>query len=183
MTIKLFYDSEFTGLHQHTTLISIGLVSETGQQFYAEFSDYAQEQCDSWIKEHVIQHTRWLNGQSITAHTEQLGPLTVCVGTTDFVLERLKTWLAQFERIEIWADCAAYDWVLFCQLFGGALNLPKNIFYLPNDLVTLFALKGINPDCDRKAFADLPELTRHNALADALIVQACHRKLMMQDWA
>lgn len=35
----IFFDTEFTGLHKDTTLISIGLVSETGEKFYAEFDD------------------------------------------------------------------------------------------------------------------------------------------------
>jgi hypothetical protein len=38
---KIFFDTEFTGLHQGTTLISIGLISECGKTFYAEFTDYA----------------------------------------------------------------------------------------------------------------------------------------------
>ena len=36
---KIFFDTEFTGLHQNTTLISIGLVSECGKSFYAELVD------------------------------------------------------------------------------------------------------------------------------------------------
>ena len=32
--MKIFFDTEFTGLHKNTTLISIGLVSETGDEFY-----------------------------------------------------------------------------------------------------------------------------------------------------
>jgi hypothetical protein len=35
---KIFFDTEFTGLHQGTTLISIGLISECGKTFYAEFT-------------------------------------------------------------------------------------------------------------------------------------------------
>jgi hypothetical protein len=37
---KLFLDTEFTGLHQNTTLISIGLIADTGDTFYAELTDY-----------------------------------------------------------------------------------------------------------------------------------------------
>jgi hypothetical protein len=36
---KLFLDTEFTGLHQNTTLISIGLIADTGDTFYAELTD------------------------------------------------------------------------------------------------------------------------------------------------
>lgn len=35
---KIFFDTEFTGLHQNTTLISIGLVSDEGERFYAELT-------------------------------------------------------------------------------------------------------------------------------------------------
>ena len=38
--MKLYFDTEFTGLHKNTTLISVGLIAEDGQEFYAEFTDY-----------------------------------------------------------------------------------------------------------------------------------------------
>lgn len=43
---KIFFDSEFTGLHQNTTLISIGLISDDNNCFYAEFTDYDKNQLD-----------------------------------------------------------------------------------------------------------------------------------------
>ena len=51
--MKIYFDTEFTGLHKNTTLISIGLIDEVGRSFYAEFSDYDKYQCDDWIKENV----------------------------------------------------------------------------------------------------------------------------------
>jgi len=56
----LFLDTEFTGLHQQATLISLALVAEDGQAFYAEFTDYDASQCDDWIQKNVLAHTRWL---------------------------------------------------------------------------------------------------------------------------
>ena len=50
----IYFDTEFTGLHQKTTLISIGLVADNGATFYAELSDYDRTQCDDWIKKNVI---------------------------------------------------------------------------------------------------------------------------------
>lgn len=52
--MRLFFDAEFSGLRKDTTLISIGIVSEDGKKFYAEFTDYDESQCDEWIKENVI---------------------------------------------------------------------------------------------------------------------------------
>jgi hypothetical protein len=174
---KIFYDSEFTGLHQHTTLISIGLASECGQQFYAEFSDYAKNQCDDWIAENVLKHTRWLQSGQTQAVNSKENNLQLCFGTTENVREALTQWLAQFKQIEIWADCLAYDWVLFCQIFGGALCVPQQIFYMPMDLATVFKIKGLNPDCSRAEFANVDSLTLHNALDDALLAKACYEKL------
>lgn len=51
--MKLFFDTEFTGLHKDTTLISLGMVDEDGRTFYAEFNDYDKSQCDEWIQKNV----------------------------------------------------------------------------------------------------------------------------------
>ena len=52
--MKLFFDTEFTGLRKDTTLISIGIVSEDERKFYAEFTDYDESLCNNWIKRNVI---------------------------------------------------------------------------------------------------------------------------------
>ena len=51
---QVFFDTEFTGLHQNTTLISIGLITQDEKTFYAEFTDYDKNQVDTWIQENVI---------------------------------------------------------------------------------------------------------------------------------
>jgi 3' exoribonuclease, RNase T-like len=106
-------------------------------------------------------------------------------GNRGEVTDSLKEWLKQFDQIEIWADVLAYDWVLFCELFGGALHVPENIFYAPFDLATLFYLKGyIEPinnyekDISRYQFAGTDEALRHNALEDARVEKMCRDKLM-----
>ena len=38
--MKIFFDTEFTGLHKHTTLISIGMIDEDGRIFSGEFIYY-----------------------------------------------------------------------------------------------------------------------------------------------
>lgn len=49
--MKVFFDTEFTGLHQHTTLVSIGMVAEDGRNFYAELTDFDQTQANDWIRD------------------------------------------------------------------------------------------------------------------------------------
>jgi len=176
MTTKLFLDTEFTGLHQNTTLISLALVAETGEEFYAEFTDYDQSQVDPWIQEHVIDHLFVKDHE----HTYTGRCTLVLRGTHSMIADRLSTWLKQppFKQLEIWSDCYAYDLVLFNQLFGGALNLPKNVFYIPFDLATVFQVMGIDPDVNREEFAELKEddLPQHNSLRDARVQLACYQK-------
>lgn len=139
--MKIFLDTEFTGLHQKTTLISLAMVAEAGEEFYAEFTDYDKTQITPWIKENVIKK---LDGHLPAAAAIDINVYTIKLsGTCTEVVPVLKQWLARFEAIEIWADVLAYDWVLFCELFGGVLAIPENIFFAPFDLTTLFRLKRI----------------------------------------
>jgi len=173
---KIFFDCEFTGLHQNTTLISIGLISETNKTFYAEFTDYDESQVNDWIKENVISKLGKVEETQRYCYDN-------CrrIGNKDYVQDHLREWLSQFDQIEIWSDCLAYDWVLFNELWGGAFSIPKNIYYIPFDICTLFKIKGIDPDISREEFAhgefDSTETSKHNALWDARIIKMCYEKL------
>jgi len=185
---KIFFDTEFTGLHQNTTLISIGLVSECGKTFYAEFTDYNIKQVSSWIRKNVIKKLRLtnkivkgINGwENITPANKDMSNFE-CVGKTPMIKDRLEKWLGQFDKIEIWGDCLSYDWVLFCQIFGNAFNIPLNVYYIPFDLSTLFKTKGIDPDISRENFVCevSSEASKHNALWDAKIIKQCYEKAIM----
>lgn len=148
MRTKIFFDTEFTGLHQNTTLISIGLVSESGESFYAELTDYDKSQVDEWLQKNVIDNL-YLTPQENSAY---MSNFTV-VGNSETVKHCIGIWLSQFESVEMWSDCLSYDWVLFCQLFGHAFNIPKNVYYIPFDISTVMKIKGIDPDINREQFA------------------------------
>ena len=47
--MKIFFDTEFTGLHQGTTLISIGMIAEDGRELYCELNDYDKTQIDNCL--------------------------------------------------------------------------------------------------------------------------------------
>jgi len=179
MRTKIFYDAEFTGLHQSTTLISIALCADDGREFYAEFSDFDYAQCDDWIKSNVLSLTRWANQADAIPFYKKEGDLHLCFGDSLFVKSALLEWLSDFDEIEIWADCLAWDWVLFCELFGGALSLPKQIFYMPFDLLMLFKAKGLDANTPRIAFAKaqgavFEQSELHNALFDARLAKICY---------
>lgn len=171
--MKVFFDTEFTGLHKGTTLISIGCISEDGKTFYAELTDFDRKQVDSWIKDNVLANL-----------SPNLGTLfrtaeTTAYGNKKEVAAKLDKWLSQWDEVEIWSDCLSYDWVLFNDLFGHAFNIPKNVYYIPFDICTLFKVKGIDPDISREEFAGLDSKEqKHNALWDAKVIKACYEKVM-----
>lgn len=164
MKTKIFFDTEFTGLHKQTTLISIGLVSETDKTFYAEFDDYDKNQVTDWLKENVIPN---------------LGSAQIR-GSQKEIAGALRRWLHDFGEVELWSDCLAYDWVLFCDLFGSAMTIPENVYYIPYDICTLFKIKGVDPDVSREKFVFGMEMRdkKHNALFDAQVIRLCYDKLM-----
>ena len=178
MKTNIWFDCEFTGLQKDTSLISIGLIADNNHTFYAEFTDYNTKQVDEWIRTNVIANLRL---QHLKGHSDiNITPMKAreVIGDKRTVTAYLKQWLDQFKEVEVWSDTLAYDWVLFCDLFGGALKLPKNIYYIPFDLSTLMKIKGVDPDIDRVKFAEAPKLLKHNALDDARLQKLCTEKLL-----
>lgn len=173
--MKIFFDTEFTGLHQNTTLISIGMVAEDGRTFYAELTDYDKSQVDDWIQKNVIDnliiHHARKNYYHVTDTSE------IFLGDKEKIQRKLTEWFEQFDQVEMWSDCLSYDWVLFCQLFGHAFSIPKNVYYIPFDICTMFKVRGIDPDVNREEFSGI-QGSKHNALHDAIVIKACYEKLM-----
>ena len=188
--MKLFFDTEFTGLHKDTTLISIGIISEDERTFYAELTDYDKSQVDDWIKENVIDNlilTKKFGKEGFLPENLVLNDDETKVLSYDFYIRdrkemvstELKRWIDQFDKVEIWSDCLAYDWVLFNDLFGHAFNIPKNIYYIPFDICTLFKIKGIDPDISREEFINNSvKGEKHNSLYDAKVIKLCYEKLI-----
>ncbi len=168
---KIFFDTEFTGFHKNTKLISIGLTSECGVAFYAELTDYDQLQAiDGWVRANVISRlgiTPSLEGREVVGIRCNKGRLR----------KELTLWLAQFEKVEMWSDCLAYNWVLFNDIWGDAFSIPENVYYIPFDICTYFKLKGIDPDVGREEFAFVDPKNKHNALFDAVVIKKCFERL------
>lgn len=178
--MKLFLDTEFTALKQDARLISLALVSEEGRYFYAEFTDFDRDTLSDWHKEHVLAHLLLDENTSFDWPTHG----TTLKGDYKIIKEALTTWLSQWTAIEIWADVPAYDWVFFCELFGGALHIPSQIHFIVRDLATFFHLKGIDANISRFDFAYNKEgselkLPQHNALADAWTCMRCYQQLTL----
>lgn len=126
--MKIFFDTEFTGLHKNTTLISIGMIDENKRSFYAEFTDYDESQCNDWIKENVINHLRRKGTHNLYMEAyDRINKETSIVGTKNQIKEKLEDWLSIYDEVELVSDVCHYDMVLFIDLFGTAFDLPRCI--------------------------------------------------------
>lgn len=181
--MKIFFDTEFTGLHKNTTLISIGLIDENGRTFYAEFNDYNRSQVGDWIQENVIDNLKFNH------YTTYLGPVDnescnqhlVMKGSKQEVVGILKEWLEKYDQVQLVSDVCHYDMVLFIDLFGSAMDLPKNICPVCHDIcqditqnwLMLEDWQAFNEDRERilQGFGIKIPGNKHNALYDAVVIK------------
>ena len=187
--MRLFFDMEFTGLHKNTTPISIGIVSEDGKKFYAEFTDYDESQCNDWIKENVIKNLK-LAGMGVgVSDTDENPPLRIVMGDKRYIRQEANEWLHHFDTIQFVSDVCHYDFVLLIDLLtngGTALDLPKNISAVCHDINQDIARNYHTSDqeafdmsreeimFDVCAGKDFVTGDKHNSLYDAEVIRAIY---------
>jgi hypothetical protein len=176
---RIYHDSEFTGLHRNSTYISLAFISESGNYFYAEFTDYDKNQVNDWIQKEVIGHLIHSHGniedfsyllKSLASnnHSGVKQYNIEMVGTREDIKKELHHWLEteaeilDTDQVQIYTDCYAYDWILFVDLLSkddgvnkSAMGMPKFINYIPIDLSTLLWANDIDPDISREEFAGI----------------------------
>ena len=125
--MKIFFDTEFTGLHKDTTLISIGLIDENGRTFYGEFSDYDESKCDNWIRENVIKHLKWSKEGPVEDFVNIYVNNWEAFGSKEYIKIVLSEWLSKYDEVDLVSDCCHYDMVLFIDIFGDAWSIPDMV--------------------------------------------------------
>ena len=144
--MRFFFDTEFYEDGKQIHPISIGIVSEKGDVYYAEF-DRAQKWArkSQWLRENVLPHLR--------------GPMKETAEIAEDIIKFVG------EEPEFWAYFAAYDWVMMCQIFGTMMELPKGWPMRCNDVAQLYAL---TPVAIRNQIVRPDNSAVHDALADAI---------------
>lgn len=172
----VFIDTEFTGEHAATTLVSIGIVGLDGRELYQAYNDYDESQVTEWLRENVLS----LINPGDTRSAPQ-------------AFSEFKAFLDDYagaDRLYVVSAGLAQDLVLFLELFkhgrdgaGQFHSLHDLPDYLSHfafiDLNTLFRTAGVSPPADREAFAGWEKdgAKRHDALHDARVVRDCFLKL------
>lgn len=152
MPLKVFLDTEFTDfIDPH--MISIGMASTSGEQFYAEVP-YPAEKCSVFVRDMVIP----LLGRI---------PDSQCAPTQ--LGENILAWLEKIRRdqdIEICFDFET-DWALF----SNSLGFPIPTWCTPR----LISARNIN-ELLRYAFHKKKNLPEHHALYDAQATRYAFRE-------
>lgn len=172
----IFIDTEFTGEHQNTTLVSLGLVTLTGEKLYLTLNDYDRSQVTDWLKENVLVDIDAENSiDSVTAAKK---------------LEAFLSGYSEGQKIYVVSAGLMQDLTLFFELFKFCRGETNRQFHLLHDLPdylqhhcgidlnTLFRVAGMSPSISREEFAGISNAKRHNALSDAEVVRLCYLKLI-----
>lgn len=153
--MKYFLDTEFieSGPEAPIYLISLGIVSEDGRKYYAINGDCPFHLADEWVQKNVLDKIDTTEGIPLKQIRQEL---------LDFIRE-------SEEKPEFWAYYADYDWVVFCQIFGRMIDLPKE---WPK------YCKDLKQELDRLKAKKIPEpVGEHNALVDAIWNLSLYRHL------
>ena len=153
--MRYFYDTEFLEDGKTIELISIGIVAEDGREYYAINVDAPRERIaqNEWLMENVVPHLPRRSDRAYKSRAE------IAFGVSKFLRGNSD------EPVELWADYAAYDHVVLCQLWGRMIELPKGLPMYTNDLQQRLRDLG-GPRVPEQ------ETGHHNALDDARHVKA-----------
>ena len=146
--MRFFYDCEFIEDGRTIDLVSIGVVDETGREFYVVSTEFDPDRAGPWVRHHVLPQLpppadpAW---RSRTRIRDDLYEFLVGDGKQD---------------VELWAWIAGYDHVALAQLWGAMPALPRAIPRFTHDLRQRWE------DVGRPRFPPAPA-DAHDALADA----------------
>lgn len=154
--MRVYFDTEFIENGRTIDLLSIGLVREDGETYYAEtttawcLKNWGPNQhnpVDAWLVENVIPH---LEGKKATERREMAREILEFVG----------------REPEFWAYYADYDWVALCQLYGRMIDLPEGWPMYCRDFKQVV---DAFPSGSRRLAVQDPDVDgpEHNALSDA----------------
>lgn len=168
--MRYYLDHEFAENGRTIALISIGLVSDDGRELYCVSEEFDDNQCNKWVVENVIPQLPTRDaiddqGRPVWCSRHEIG-------------RRIIQFIGRDPAPEFWAYFAAYDWVVFCQIFGTMNDLPSGFPMYCNDLKQLAVSLGVRDSVKTIVPQHKGE---HDALEDAHWNKNAHRVLMELD--
>lgn len=163
--MRYFIDTEFVEDGKTVDLISIGITCEDGRELYLGNRNCDFSKASQWVKDNVLSPM----GFDYSSPDIPMRPIDpnfwvrkneIAIKVKDFCDPSIHG------KPEFWAYYADYDWVVFCQLFGTMMDLPKGFPMYCMDIKQWCKQLG-DPELPRQ------EKGAHNALEDAQ-----HNKVM-----
>lgn len=170
----VFLDTEFTGTHAYTTLVSLGLTTLNQEEFYVTLNDYDPNQVTPWLKENVLNHIDESQSVSKEEAFQKLctyfdairdgGEINlVSAGKNQDILLLFELWHAKYPQRKYFHTSLLPDY----------LNHRRHF-----DLNTLLFAGGVDPKINRDQWIDHKiKGEAHHALHDARVVRECFLKL------
>lgn len=155
--MKYFLDTEFDQTKDPVRLLSIGIVSDRGEEFYAVNDDEIYSVTDSWLLQNVMP----------ILDTTLDPPYKYGPDITRMSARRIRTEIEDYiadtrdpnSAIEFWGYFAAYDWYLFTRIWGW-IDMPRCLPKLCMDVKQYQKFLGVH----QLPSSICPE---HNSLVDA----------------
>lgn len=173
--MRIFVDTEFVEAGKSLELVSLGAISERGDDFYAISRDFNPLRANDWVRQNVL---------------AKLEPPSKIDRVSERVIaERFRDWVngicgIQSPEImesppEFWGYFCDYDYVILSRMFGGMMKWPEGWPQYFNDIRQWMTQLGVSR---QQLPADPPN--QHNALADAIWIRAAYDILvgMEQAW-
>lgn len=166
---KIYYDTEFHDTGTVIDLISIGMVDETGREYYAVNSgaDWEAVNNHEWLRDNVLPHiptveTSYFHPGRGEVVFETADHTATEVKPRWVIANEVRDFILQTEDPELWAYFSAHDHVALTQLWGPLMNAPAGIPWRTNDLMQEIERLGID-----KSLLPPTSESEHNALIDA----------------
>lgn len=130
--MRVFFDSEFMEDGRKIEMLSIGMVREDGQEYYAVNAHANLIEANEWVQANVIPHLPTKERKPMDWAKVYVDAWQVCDKLIDTdhpdvkKPDQIASEIVRFvgDKPEFWGYYADYDWVLLCQLYGRMVDLP-----------------------------------------------------------
>jgi 3'-5' exoribonuclease-like protein len=176
--LKVYHDWEFLEAGNSVHPLSVGMVTEDGDELYYEFIDAPWDRVykHQWLMANVMpEFSKGHNTALVIGRSNDIVKSTLAIRLRiyDFLAAA-----ANKSPLELWGWYSSYDHVCLGQLFGSMIKLPSFVPMYTND---------IKQEADRLN-VKIPDLRSsnepvHHALADARVESKMHKWLMNYELA
>lgn len=171
--MRYFIDTEFIEYPGHIELLSIGIVSGDNRELYLENDEADLSMASDWVRKNVLKGMKYYNPTKDMKrfdydmmdqdNHEMVRPNDIRDRILEFTYYD-ESDPASKEPIEFWGYYSSYDWVTFCWLWGGMIDLPAAFPMYCRDLKQIIDMFHINKD---HIDTMVKQEDEHHALADA----------------